>query len=518
MSAPILEAHNITKRFSGVVALKGVSFDLLPGEVHAIIGENGAGKSTLIKVLSGLHPSGSFEGSLLIHGNAAELRDIRDAEAAGIAVIHQELALVGEMSVSENIFLGHEPLRNGWVDWLRMDREARVLLRRFKLDLNPEALVGDLGVGHQQLIEIVKALARNSRILILDEPTAALSATETQALLEILRGLRAQGLSLIYISHKLDEVFSIADRITVLRDGETISTAKTGETDSRTVIRQMVGREITDFYPRRNLSPQPSRLHREEGKYDAGAALLQVEGLTVSNDGRTILSEVSFEVRGGEVLGIGGLMGAGRSELLLHLFGAFGRREKGSVKIGGAEFIPHTPADAIRRGMVLFSEDRKRYGLVLDHSIGFNLSLSSLDRMVSTGGWVDQVEELRRNREFFQSLRIKAPDLDAAAETLSGGNQQKVVLGKALMTEPKIVLLDEPTRGIDVAAKLEVYELINRLSAAGIAIVLVSSELPELMGMSDRIVMIARGRMGECFARGKATAEQLMASAVGTRE
>jgi D-xylose transport system ATP-binding protein len=497
----VLEARNIVKRFGGVVALNGVSFDLLPGEIHALVGENGAGKSTLIKVLSGIHPAGSFEGSLHIQGAPAALRTVADAEAAGIAVIYQELALVGEMTVAENIFLGHEPLRNGFVDWLRMDRDARALLRRFNLNVNPETRVADLGVGHQQLVEIVKALERNSRILILDEPTAALSGTEVDVLLNILRDLRRQGFSIIYISHKLEEVFSIADRITVLRDGVSVAASRASDTDRHTIIRQMVGREITEFYPRRHVI--------------AGSALLKVHGLTVGNPktGKAVLHDISFEARAGEVLGIGGLMGAGRSELLLHLFGAWGERLGGHVELNRATFDRPTPTEAIRRGLVLVSEDRKRYGLVLSHSIGFNLSLSSLQR-VSRNGWIDQHDELRRNREVFSALRIKAPDLEARTSGLSGGNQQKVVLGKALMTEPRVVFLDEPTRGIDVGAKLEVYELINQLIAAGKAVVLVSSELPELMGMSDRIVMISRGRLSRPFERSEATPEILMASAM----
>ena len=503
MATPVLEARQIVKHFPGVVALKGVSFELYPGEVHALVGENGAGKSTLIKILSGLYPAGDFGGSILVGGQPVQFRGIRDAEAAGIGVIHQELALVSGMTVAENIFLGHEPLRNHFVDFLRMDREARALFKRFNLALNPETPVRELGVGHQQLVEILKALAKNSRVLILDEPTAALSSTETRALLDIVRELCAQGLSIIYISHKLDEVFSIADRITVLRDGESVSTSPAAQTDQPTIIRQMVGREITDFYPRRENGPSSS----------ATAPLLKVDGLSVSASGKPVLHEISFDVCAGEVLGIGGLMGAGRSELLMHLFGAWGEQTAGRVTLDGIEFHARSPAQAVARGLVLASEDRKRYGLVLDQSIGFNLSLSSLDRFVRNG-LIHEPLELRRNRELFEALRIKAPNLETRSGVLSGGNQQKVVLGKALMAEPKVILLDEPTRGIDVGAKLEVYELINRLTAAGKAIVLVSSELPELMGMSDRIVMLARGRMSPSIAREQATADRLMASAM----
>jgi D-xylose transport system ATP-binding protein len=500
-TVPALEARSIVKRFPGVVALKGVSFDLRPGEVHALVGENGAGKSTLIKVLSGIHPHGSFEGELLVGGNASSFRSVADAERSGIAVIYQELALVGGMTVAENVFLGREPVSGLTVDWIKMDEDTRALLRRFNVELNPETPIQKLGVGHKQLVEIVKALSKNSRILILDEPTAALSGPEVKVLLNMLRDLRQHGISIIYISHKLEEVFAIADRITVLRDGESIATHEAKATDTRQIIREMVGREIADLYPKHASSP--------------GEALLEVSDLNVAEpeSGRTILREISFAAHAGEVLGIGGLMGAGRSELLMHLFGAWGRRLSGSVLLEGWPLANVSPDETIRHGMVLVTEDRKRYGLVLDHSIAFNLSLSSLDALTS-GGLIDRDAELRRNQEFVSALRIKAASLDAAAGGLSGGNQQKVVIGKALMTRPKVVLLDEPTRGIDVGAKLEVYELIGRLCAEGRAIVMVSSELPELMGICDRIVMLGKGRIGGTFKRDEATAEQLMASAM----
>jgi D-xylose transport system ATP-binding protein len=498
----ILSTSGIIKRFPGVVALNGVSFDLREGEVHALCGENGAGKSTLIKLLSGIHAYGSYEGRYEVDGREAQFSGIADAGQAGIAVIYQELALVEEMSVAENIFLGREPKRmGGFIDWPLMHRQAADLLERFAVKLDPTALVSTLGVGQKQLVEIVKALAKDSKILILDEPTAALAEHEVVILLDILQDLRRRGMSCIYISHKLDEVFAISDRITVLRDGATVFSAKSSETDKNEIIRQMVGREIADLFPRRKSTPGP--------------VLLRVDGLCMKHDGVERLQDVSFEVRAGEVVGIGGLMGAGRTELFMHLFGALGSRTAGSVTLNG-ETLPEkaTPEQVIKRGMVLVSEDRRRYGLVLEKEVGFNLSLSSIVGF-SRFGFINHAAEGRANMGFFNSLKIKATGLDAIAGKLSGGNQQKIVIGKALMTEPNVIMLDEPTRGIDVGAKIEIYEIINRLTAEGKAVILVSSELPELIGMSDRILMLNEGRVGGQFSRDEATQEKLMAAAMG---
>lgn len=503
-AAPILEARGITKRFPGVVALKDVTFDLRPGEIHALCGENGAGKSTLIKLLSGIHPHGSYEGELVVNGQPAHLRGIADAERAGIAVIYQELALVDELTVAENIFLGAEATRFGLVDWSRVRLEARDLLARFDVKLDPDMPCRQLGVGERQLVEIVKALRKNSRVLILDEPTAALAEHEVQVLLGIIRDLRGRGIACIYISHKLEEVFSIADRITVLRDGATVFTSDAAQTTAPEIIRHMVGREIQDLFPRR-------------ASVGGGAGVaLRVSNLSVSHPvtNRPRLHDISFTVGPGEVVGIGGLMGAGRTELLMHLFGAWGRRTAGSVELDGKVMPILPPAKVLRRGMALVSEDRRRYGLVLDQSIGFNLSLSSL-RSLTRLGFVDSGKEFDRNDTLYRSMRVKAPSMEVPVGKLSGGNQQKVVIGKALMTEPSVVFLDEPTRGIDVGAKLEIYELINQLTDAGKAVVLVSSELPELIGMSDRILMLHEGRLtGEFNARG-VTQETLMQAALG---
>lgn len=498
----ILSAQHLTKKFPGVVALKDVSFDLQAGEIHALCGENGAGKSTLIKLLSGIHPHGSYEGRFEVGGQEARFHSISDAARAGIAVIYQELALVNEMTVAENIFLGSEPRRlGGFIDWPKVYRDARALLDRFKVDLDPSATVGSLGVGQKQLVEIVKALAKDSKILILDEPTAALAEHEVLILLDILKDLRARGMACVYISHKLDEVFAISDRITVIRDGSSITTQKAADMTKADVIRHMVGREITDLFPRRAATP--------------GATVLKVNDLSVDDAlGQPRLHDISFDLRAGEVLGIGGLMGAGRTELLMHLFGAWGRRRSGHVELNSRSLDGLPPARILKAGLALVSEDRRRYGLVIEQEIGFNMSLSSLEQF-SRSGFLRRGLEAQRNHEYFKNLRVKATGLDAIVGRLSGGNQQKVVLGKALMTGPQVVMLDEPTRGIDVGAKLEIYELINRLTAEGKAVLLVSSELPELIGMSDRILMLNEGRVGGEFTRAEATQEKLMEAAMG---
>lgn len=506
MPSPILTTRGITKKFPGVIALKDVSFDLLPGEIHALCGENGAGKSTLIKLLSGLHPYGSYEGELTVDGKPAHFQSIADAERAGLAVIYQELALIDEMTVAENIFLGAAPRRGPFIDWSKLHHDARALLQRFGVGIDPAARLGRLGVGEKQLVEIVKALAKNSRILILDEPTAALAEHEVQTLLTILRDLRARGLSCIYISHRLDEVFALTDRITVLRDGATITTLETAKTNKAEIIRHMVGREITELFPQKKPSATA----------DHQSAILRVSHLSVADPHthQLRLRDISLVVAPGEVIGLGGLMGAGRTELLMHIFGAWGERRGGEIELNGAPLPPLKPYEILRRGLALVSEDRRRYGLVLPETISFNLSLSSLRNLVR-GGLVDAGREFQKNDHAFRALRVKAPSLESVVGKLSGGNQQKVVLGKALMTEPNVIFLDEPTRGIDVGAKHEIYELIRQLTDSGKAVVLVSSELPELLGLSDRILMLHEGRIGGEFTRAEATQELLLAAAMG---
>ena len=505
---PRLSAHGLSKRFGATRALGGVSFDVRPGEVHALCGENGAGKSTLINVLSGIYPRGSFEGEVRIEGVAQSFRGVRDAERAGIVVIHQELALVPALSVADNIFLAHEPTRFGLLDRARMLRESRALLLRLGASVDPSAQAGELGVGQAQLVEIARALRKNARVLILDEPTAALSEREAQALFQVLCELSRGGVSLVYVSHRLREIFALSDRITVLRDGQSVTTLQTRDTDEAELVRNMVGRELSAIFP----APEQSADARMKGAGEA--PLLLVSGLSVRCAGSAReLSDISFGVHAGEILGIGGLLGAGRSELLLHLFGAWGKRLGGTVQLAGAQLSQPTPQQCIAQGLVLVSEDRKVQGLVLEQTVGFNLSLSHLSAF-ARAGLVHAAKERAAQAEQAAQVRLPEGRLNLPAFALSGGNQQKVVLGRALMSAPRVLLLDEPTRGVDVGAKAEIYALIAEQCRAGMAVVLVTSELSELVGLADRIVMLVEGRIGGSFSRGEASEERLLAAAL----
>ena len=498
---PILAAAGLVKRFGGVRALDGVSFDLRAGEVHALVGENGAGKSTLIRILCGVHPHGRYEGRVLLDGRCARFDGVADAKRAGIAVIHQELALVKHMTVGENIFLGDEPGRAGLVDWDGLYARASRLLRQVGLSVDARTEVIRLGIAQQQLVEIAKAVRAAGRILILDEPTAALADHEVDTLCAILRDLRLRGTAIIYISHKLDEVFRVADRITVLRDGRTAGSAPAGRWTREEVVRAMVGRQMTELFPKVAHAP--------------GAPLLEVEGLCVADadvPGRMLLQDVSFSVRGGEVLGIAGLMGAGRTELLMTLFGQAPGSWRGAVRVAGRAVRIRRPADAIRAGLALVPEDRKRHALTTTFSVLHNLTMANLERFCRLGV-LDARRELASARRAAQALDIRTPSLQAAVETLSGGNQQKVVLGRWLLREPRVLLLDEPTRGIDVGAKAEIHRLIGELTGRGLAVVLASSELPEILAAADRVLVLRRGRPAGCFPRGEATAERIMAAA-----
>ena len=500
---PLLEMRNITKTFPGVRALDGVSFDLYAGEVHALVGENGAGKSTLMKVLGGVYPHPEYGGEILINGEAQRFAGIRQAESAGIAVVYQELSLVKDMTVGENIFLGREPRRFGIILWDELYRRAHALLDELHLKIDPRTPVRNLGIGQQQLVEIAKALSQTARILVLDEPTAALTESEVETLFKILDSLRARGVGMIYISHKLDEVFRLSDRITVLRDGRTVGTDFTKNLDEARVIARMVGREVGDIFPKRT--------------HEAGALVFEVRNMTVEDPnvpGKFLVKNVSFSVRRGEVLGIAGLMGAGRSDLLMAIFGAHAGRVRGQIFVEGKRVRINSPSEAIRYGLGFVTEDRKRFGLILDQTILNNMTLASLPHV--SGRFVTNADaEAAAGERASRELRVKANNVFTIVGTLSGGNQQKVVLAKWLLTKPRVLFLDEPTRGIDVGAKQEIYAQVNRLASEGLAIVLVSSELPEVLGLSDRVLVLHEGHITGEFKRAEATPEAVMSCATG---
>jgi D-xylose transport system ATP-binding protein len=503
----LLELKEITKHFPGVKALDGVSFDLEKGEVHALCGENGAGKSTLIKVLCGYYPAGSYGGEIRLRGAPVAWKSLRDAEGQRIALIAQELALVPELSIAENMMLGHEPTRRGLIDWDRARSEAARGLALVGLDVDPRRPIKDLGIGQQQMVEIAKALLKDAEILVLDEPTAALTEAGAQVLMKLLAELRGRGVSSIYISHRLEEVFHLADRITVLRDGRSIATSPASSLTQDQVIALMVGREVKSLYPR---PPRPADDAPEK-------VALSVKDWSVEDPeilGRFAVQGVSFEVREGEVLGIGGLMGAGRTALVSSLFGVARSPVHGSLTVKGrAGTAPlRSPAEAIAAGIALVSEDRKRYGVVLEAPILDNITLATLGEFAQR--WLlDHRAMAVKANEQMASLRVRASGLGALVNELSGGNQQKIVLGKWLMARPKVLLLDEPTRGIDVGAKAEIYQLISRLASEGLAVVLVSSDLPELLGMSHRLLILSQGRQSALLDHDAATPERIMAAA-----
>lgn len=502
-AAPFLEMRNITKSFPGVRALDGVTFDLHKGEVHALVGENGAGKSTLMKILGGVYPNPQYGGEIFIEGNEQRFAGVREAEKAGIAVIYQELSLVRELSVGENIFLGREPRKFGVIRWEELYRRARELLKDLHLPIDPHTPVRSLGIGQQQLVEIAKALSQNAGILVLDEPTAALTDNEVETLFVILNKLRARGVGMIYISHKLNEVFRISDRITVLRDGKTVDTNETSKWTEAQVIARMVGREVGDIFP---------QVDHVQGDVVFEARNISVDDPVLPR--KKLVDDVSFTVRRGEVLGIAGLMGAGRSDLLMAIFGAHAGKVSGEVKLEGRRVHIGSPADAIKQGIGFVTEDRKRFGLVLDQTILNNMTLAGLRKI--SGRFITSIDaESAAGERAMKDLRVKANSIFTVAGTLSGGNQQKIVLAKWLLTNPRVLFLDEPTRGIDVGAKQEIYGQINRLAKAGLAIVLVSSELPEVLGMSDRVLVLHEGKVTGEFSRSAATPEKVMACATG---
>ncbi|MFI0778320.1 sugar ABC transporter ATP-binding protein [Streptomyces sp. NPDC021212] len=496
--AEILRMEGVRKTFPGVVALDGVDFDLRRGEVHVLLGENGAGKSTLIKMLSGAHrPDG---GRILVDGSPARIHGAQDAERLGIATIYQEFNLVPDLSVAENIFLGRQPRRFGLVERTKMDERAAELLARVGVDVSPRTRVRDLGIARLQMVEIAKALSLNARVLIMDEPTAVLTTEEVDKLFRIVRTLRADGVGVVFITHHLEEIAALGDRVTVLRDGRSV-TQVPAATDRDELVRLMVGRSIEQQYPR-------ERPASDDTSASDGKPLLKVRGLT--RDGS--FHGIDFDVHAGEVVGLAGLVGAGRTEVVRALFGA-DPYDTGTVEVGGVPLPRHDVVAAMDAGIGLVPEDRKGQGLVLDASVQENLGLVTL-RGATRAGLVDRAGQRRAAERIAEQLAVRMAGLDQRARTLSGGNQQKIVIGKWLLADSKVLILDEPTRGIDVGAKVEIYQLINELTASGHAVLMISSDLPEVLGMSDRVLVMAQGRIaGELTAR-EATQDAVMALAV----
>jgi putative multiple sugar transport system ATP-binding protein len=500
--APILlEMRSITKEFPGVIALSNVNLVVREGEIHAICGENGAGKSTLMKVLSGVYPYGSYSGQIFYEGKERGFGDIRASEKAGIVIIHQELALVPHMSITENLFLGNEPKRNGAYDWKGANRKAIELLAQVGLRDDPDTLIKDIGVGKQQLVEIAKAFAKDVRLLILDEPTAALNENDSRHLLDLLREFKRQGITSIMISHKLKELEVIADSITILRDGKTVETLDIGAggVDEDRIVRGMVGRELGNRFP--DHTP------------NIGEVFFEVRDWTVRHPisaERLVCKNSSFNVRRGEIVGFAGLMGAGRTELAMSLFGrSYGVYLSGQIVKDGAAIQLKSVADAIKHGLSYVSEDRKSIGLNLLDDIKTSIVSAKLSK-ITHSGVISQGEERKAAEQYRDALRVKAPTVDEGVNKLSGGNQQKVVLAKWMFTDPDLLILDEPTRGIDVGAKYEIYGIIQRLADQGKGVVLISSELPELIGLCDRIYTVFEGTITGEVARNEANPELLM--------
>ena len=502
METPLLEMQHITKEFPGVKALDNVSFKVKAGEIHCLVGENGAGKSTLMKVLSGVYRYGTYTGEILISGQPQNFAGIRDSEQAGIAIIYQELALVPEMTIFENIFLGHEITGAASImDWNETVQRASEMLQKVKLKINPELKVKDLGVGQQQLVEIAKALSRDVKILILDEPTAALNEDDSENLLQLLLDLKKQGVTCILISHKLKEVIQIADTVTVLRDGQTVCTlnARKGEVDENALVKNMVGREIDNIYPHRspNISDEITLEIKNWNAYDP-------------NLGRNILKDINIHVKRGEIIGLAGLMGSGRTELALSVFGnPAGYKIEGELYFKGEQKRFKRPQEAIQAGMAYVTEDRKGNGLILIQDVKQNVTLANLAE-IANNGIVDENKEIQVANEYRESLNIKTPSIEQRVSNLSGGNQQKVCLGKWLFVKPEVLILDEPTRGIDVGAKFEIYTIMTRLVQQGMSIIMISSELPEILGMSDRVYIVSSGRITGELPIEEATQEKIM--------
>ncbi len=505
MADPILEMRGMKKSFHGVKALSDVNLTVQAGQIHAIVGENGAGKSTLMKVLSGVYPYGDYEGDIKFLGAECRFKGIHESEEKGIIIIHQELALVPLLSIVENIFLGNEQATGGVIDWTTSYLKTQALLKKVGLKESPSTLITNLGVGKQQLIEIAKALSKQVKLLILDEPTASLNETDSDALLQLLLELKRQGIACILISHKLNEISKVADAITVLRDGATVASldCRAEPISEDRIIRHMVGREMADRYPRRTPN--------------VGAKVFEVRNWKVHHDmhaDRQVIKGVDLHVNRGEIVGIAGLMGAGRTELAMSIFGrTYGQGISGEVLLNGKAIDTSTVQKAINHGIAYVTEDRKGYGLVLEETIAWNTTLANL-RAVSRNGVIDEGREFRVAEDYRRKLNIRSPDVYARTVNLSGGNQQKVVLSKWLFSDPQVLILDEPTRGIDVGAKYEIYSIIAQLAAEGKCVIMISSEMPELLGMCDRICVLNEGSFVAEFSAAQATQEKIMRSIV----
>jgi len=503
----ILRIEDVTKDFPGIRALSNVSFKIKRGGIHGLCGENGAGKSTLVKILAGVYPHNTYQGK--IYFNNEEIKfihfSVRQAIKKGIAIVYQELALVPQLTVGENIFLGREPENKGIISWDRLFSNTKEILKKYKLNIPFSAKLSTLSVGQQQMVEIAKALSQEIKVLILDEPTSALTEAEINSLMEILKLLKDSGVTCIYISHKLEEFFRITDNITVLRDGLVVDTVKTADTTEEKVIAMMVGREMKERFPVGNRKP--------------GEKILEVKNLSAENfsaQGKMAIKNISFDLRKGEILGIAGLMGSGRSELVTTIFGEYGKQVNGEIFLEGKPVKIRSAREAVNYGISLVPEDRKKMGLVLIQEVFKNISLPNI-RKFSNALSIDKNKELKECKKYADYLTIKTPSLFTITESLSGGNQQKVVIAKWLMSTPKILILDDPTRGIDVGTKYEIYKLINTLSENGIAIIMISSELEEVLGMSDRIMVMHEGKCTGILDRKDATQEKIMALATGTK-
>lgn len=502
----ILEMNNITKTFPGVKALSDVNFKVKRGEIHCLVGENGAGKSTLMKVLSGVHHYGTYSGDIVYNGEVQQFKSIADSEEKGIAIIYQELALVPELSVYENIFFGHEIMKGKTIDWNETIVRAKEELKKVRLDVDPSMKVKNLGVGKQQLVEIAKALSKNVKLLILDEPTASLNEDDSENLLNLIKELKSQGVTCIMISHKLKEILAIADTITVLRDGSTICSmdAEAEEITEAKIIKNMVGREIDNIYPKRE-------------NINIGDVCLEVKDWTVEDPvkGREILHHVDFKIHKGEIVGLQGLMGAGRTEFALSIFGNTPgyKIKSGELIMNGEKKNFNSPKSAIQSGLAYVTEDRKGNGLVLIQDIKYNISLTNLSELTN-GLSINENEEIIMANSYKDSINIKAPSILQKVGNLSGGNQQKVQIAKWLFAKPQILILDEPTRGIDVGAKYEIYSLMNRLVEEGMSIIMISSELPEVLGMSDRLYVMSEGTITGELSAEEATEEKVMQMAI----